>query len=121
MIAFYFQLGAAITPWAEVESSLAHLISTCTAEQDRYMLLLGFFSIENFRSKLQFATSILGEKFRNHPALRDWPGFAKKLEHCAAKRNQLAHRKVWEYPFSKKTGRRMSTPGLAQRSLEASR
>jgi hypothetical protein len=100
-IAFYFQLGLAITQWAEVESSLAHLISKCAGEQDRYMLLLGFLSIENFRSKLQFAGSVLGEKFRNHSCLRDWATIAERLERCAAKRNKLAHRRVWRYPHGR--------------------
>ncbi len=106
-VAFYFELGLAISQWAEVESDLGYLVTSCVIEKERHALRLGFFAIENFRSKLQFAESLVCEKFRNNPNVKDWPPLNAKLSACSKKRNNLVHRRVIHFPDNK-AGRRVA-------------
>lgn len=100
-IAFYHELGIAIATWASVEEALFNLVSKCVFPADRGMLSVGFFSIENFRSKLQFVESLLTMKFAGIKAVNNWPALKERLGKASAKRNKLAHRRVRIYPVSK--------------------
>ena len=50
---FYYQLGRAITSWAHVEQALCWIGCCSFAKANQMQFVVTFFSIENFRSKLQ--------------------------------------------------------------------
>lgn len=94
-LALHCQLGLAITEWASVEDKLALVL--CSATKDPVALLLGFFSIENFRSKLKHTDTILKFKLKkNAPARGRWSELYVRLEKASAKRNRIAHSLLWE-------------------------
>jgi hypothetical protein len=108
-ILFYRELGLAIAQWAAVENALAQLTTLCLIDaKDRWMLYMGFYSIENFRSKLQFTHTLIVDKFKDSAALAEWPDLVKRLKSDSAQRNKLVHRVVVDYPFGKKLGRRFA-------------
>jgi hypothetical protein len=99
-IAFHYYLGCAVTHWAHVESSIFAVVAGCFAKQDTKLLGLGFFSIENFRSKLMFADAIVFEKYESTEHLHDWEKLLSRAKNCASKRNKLAHQQVIVYPHN---------------------
>lgn len=92
-IAFYHELGLAIEQWSVVERSLYAVLASCVRESSHHDFAIGFFSIENFRSKLAFADAIikdaLDEDAPQH--LGAWKKLAGRLEGVAPRRNRLAH------------------------------
>ena len=58
-LAFYHEIGLAITQWAHVEFALAWIIATCFERQEAQRIIDGFLSIENVRAKLQYADTIV--------------------------------------------------------------
>lgn len=109
-IAFYKELGLAVSQWATVEYALAQLVCLCLTahESDKWMLYQGFHSIENFRSKLQFAETLILEKFGNSPKIIEWSDLSGRLQRASAARNKLVHRLVVDVPFGGSPGRRFA-------------
>lgn len=105
MIAFYYYIGRAITSWAHVESALFWVVSSCFSKSSHQKLDIGFFSIENFRSKLQFADRIFKAKYAQKKHLNEWNRLFKELERHSRTRNHLAHYHVLNYPHGR-AGRR---------------
>jgi hypothetical protein len=99
-VAFYFELGYATTQWAQIESGLGIALAHSVEPREGYALYVSFFSIENFRSKLQFAESMLLERYRGNPQLEQWAKLHVLLQACATKRNKLVHRQVTYYSAS---------------------
>lgn len=109
-IAFYKELGVAVAQWATVENSLAQLVCLCLTDRDadKWMLYQGFYSIENFRSKLLFAETMILEKFRTSKGIAEWEALRKRLQQASAGRNKLVHRIVVDIPIGGKPGRRFA-------------
>jgi hypothetical protein len=66
---------------------------------------IGFYSIENFRSKLKMADNLVHAKFGDKSVFDDWPELHARMENAAAGRNTLAHHWVLIFPDDK-PGRR---------------
>jgi hypothetical protein len=96
-ILFYHELGMAISQWAQVEMALRDVVVNTMPRADRRKLSVGFYSIENFRSKLQFCDNLLVEAFDGTAHLADWPKLQDRLSKSATKRNKIAHRTVVTY------------------------
>lgn len=107
-VVFYDEFGKTITAWANVEFGLVFLTCACVKKKDWPLLTKGFYSIENFRSKLQFSGNLITTKFHDHPHIDEWPKLEKRLITLSKKRNKLAHYRVGVFPQkTRKEGRRI--------------
>ncbi len=97
---FYYELGLALSQWAKLEMALCDVLVCCVSKQERRKLSVGFYAIENFRSKLSFADDVLAETFDQNPLLEKWSKIKSSIEKCAKKRNKVAHRNVVTYAAS---------------------
>jgi len=104
-IAFYYELGFAITQWAHIEHHLCLIATACFERKDAKLVGLGFFSIENFRSKLQFIHRIFRQKFEGTNHINDWLILHDRINTWSAKRNHLAHYTAHGYMMNR-PGRR---------------
>jgi hypothetical protein len=108
-VAFHYELGLAIAQWAAIESTLAHLAAFCVTDiRNHHVLYVSFFSIENFRSKLQFADSLLLAKSVENKRIIDWPAICNRLKVSQKKRNRLAHWAVTHFLDNPTEGRRIA-------------
>jgi hypothetical protein len=64
-----------------------------------------FYSVENFRSKLQVVDNLLSAKFRDHPAFEDWPDLLERCRQTSSGRNTIVHHRLIADPKAK-PGRR---------------
>ena len=105
-LAFYSALGNAITQWAHVEFAISWIVTECLGTRASKVSAAAFFSIENLRSKLLYAdTIVLG--YVEPKALRaDWAVLKDRADKMSTKRNNLAHRWVLNAPDAK-PGRRI--------------
>lgn len=92
---FYYKLGRAITSWAHVEQALCWVGCCSFAEDDQMQFIVTFFSIENFRSKLQVVDRLVAHKFGQHA--RVWEQLRTDTERLSKIRNHLAHYPVMNY------------------------
>lgn len=106
IVLFMRHLGAALAAWSNVENSVRNCLIACFVESERNALSLGYFSIENFRSKLDFANSVIGKKLGNSPLAREWAALFSRTRSASTNRNALAHRSTRHYPNCK-PGRRL--------------
>ena len=77
-IAFYSELGRAITQWAHVEFALAAIVSTCFEKGEGLLSTRGFASIENVRAKLQYADTIVSTHLKPVQRAPVLPGSYKR-------------------------------------------
>ena len=86
-VAFYHELGRALTAWADVEYELCVVALNCF-DGGKPISKLGpvtdfkaaFFSIENFRSKLQFSNVLVSRHLQGSVLLTEWAGLLRRLE-----------------------------------------
>jgi len=104
-IAFYYELALAITAWAHVEQALFWVVGACFTKHNQVQAAHGFFAIESFRAKLQFADRIFKSKRQTKKHLTRWGELHLQLERQSRLRNKLAHYVHIGYP-SGKPGRR---------------
>ncbi|MCH7889619.1 MAG: hypothetical protein IIA00_10140 [Proteobacteria bacterium] len=90
-IAFYSELGRAITQWAHVEHALMWIALACFNKDDYATLPTGFFAIENFRTKVQFADSVVAARFGKTKHMADWTALVDRMGNQSKARNRLAH------------------------------
>ena len=90
-IAFYSELGRAITQWAHVEHALMWISFACFDKNDSTTLPAGFFAIENFRTKVQFADSVVTARFGKTKHMADWTALVDRMSTVSQARNRLAH------------------------------
>lgn len=105
-LAFYYELGLAITQWAHVEAALSMVVRACFSRKDAGTHALGFFTIESFRAKLAYADSVVSTKFLGTAHMADWGGIRTKMGGCSIVRNKLAHYFVLN-DYRSKAGRRI--------------
>lgn len=106
-IAFYHELGMSITQWAMVELSIFNVAATAIDKKNIKQLSVAFFAIENFRSKLSFADKFVSSKCEEMHLYPVWQKLADRAKASSQNRNQLAHRRLMNYPAST-AGRRMA-------------
>jgi len=125
-VAFYYQLGNAVTQWADVENVLRAILLACFENRDEQdvthrALSVGYFSIDGFRAKMDFVEGVVNRRFAQHQS--DWARLVQRTRRSAGERNKLAHWSVVQYPANnpgrrfmlvpavfKKTGRRAKRP-----------
>src|SRR5262245_13957447 len=104
-IGFYYELGLAITAWAHVERSLYWVVSACFTKHNAVQTGHGFFSVESFRAKLQFADRVFKSRHWPQKHMKKWDELYALMEKQATLRNKLAHYSHMGFPTAK-PGRR---------------
>lgn len=105
-LAFFSEIGSTVTQWAMVERALFEVAGYCVGKRHFNIIGHGFFSIENFRSKLQFVDSLVQIKAAKKPRLlAQWKTIHDSARSVSTRRNKLAHDRVMVYP-SEAEGRR---------------
>lgn len=106
-IAFHFQLGKAITAWANVENTLRSILCACFDKGEGNInwnsLSVGLFFIDGFKAKMDFVEGTVLRRFPEHE--EKWLALIKRTRGQSAMRNKLAHWSVKEFPESN-AGRR---------------
>lgn len=99
--AFFSEIGVGVTEWAKVENSIRYIVLACFPQGRKGIthktIQLGFFSIENFRSKVDFADAIVRRKFGEKRIRDDWAKLVDRTRKASALRNKLVHRSVRVY------------------------
>lgn len=106
-IAFYFEIGRTVTQWGNVERALWAVAGSCIPTLDFNVLCVGFFAIENFRSKLSFTEAPLTVNVSDEQHLGDWGKLRGRAERASVFRNRLAHEPVLDFPNAP-SGRRIA-------------
>ena len=106
-IAFYHELGVAVSAWANVERALVWIVTSCFSEQDQESSALMFLSIENFRSKTQVADNLFRTKFDGTAHIESWNELSQRTERLSQLRNHLVHYHTMGYSDGK-PGRRLA-------------
>lgn len=99
-VAFYHEIGRAVTEWAHVEISLCFVFRACFDEKQVKTAGNAFFAVENFRSKLALVEAAMASAFPDSPHLATWRTLAAQAQRNAALRNRIAHGIVVIYPTS---------------------
>lgn len=111
---FYIELARAIVEWANVEHCLSLLVHICVENNERETLDNGFYSIENFRSKLQFVSTLIKTKFKEHECLENWKNIEERVITLSAKRNKLVHFRFTVFQQNKEGKRYALIPFLME-------
>ena len=106
-IAFYSELGRATTQWAHVEFALAWVVATCFGSVDTQRAIDGFLTIENVRTKIQYADAIVSKHDLSKRERATWAELIEQTGKLAKKRNRLAHGWVLSDPRAKAGRRKM--------------
>ena len=118
-LAFYFEIGLAITQWSHVERSLCVIACECFDASNRISVTLGFFSIDSFRSKLKFSDAVFRQKFGASVHASDWQDLYDRLATTSEGRNRLAHYATGIIDFASRPGRRYSlVPWLSKQKTK---
>jgi hypothetical protein len=100
-VAFFHELGVAITTWARLEYTLYAVTSWCFVKRAKATFPDfhgAYFSTENFRAKLQFSDAIISGVVEGTPHARDWAALVAQLATRAKARNRLAHNPASFFP-----------------------
>ena len=90
-LAFYHELGMAITSWAHVEFALSWIVSDCFSEENGHVPIAGFMSIDNFRAKLQYADTVVSAQKLSKIERGNWTKLVERAGTISRMRNRLAH------------------------------
>jgi hypothetical protein len=105
IIACQYELGSAIAQWGHVELQSLRAVMECAPPADRSALAIGYHSIENFRSKLQYCDNLIQHKFKKSAHLAEWKACKERVSAASTKRNKIAH--GWHHLYFHNTpGRR---------------
>jgi hypothetical protein len=105
-LAFFFQLGKAITYWQHIEYALYGVLAAASGDKDSGNIYIAFFSIRDFRQKLKHIDEIISGKIEDPQHLVDWAKLYARIDRAAGGRNSLAHYWVL-YFYDEKPGRRV--------------
>lgn len=114
-VLFYQAIGVAITQWAHVEDALYRLTARAFNKSDSSTLAFGFFSIENFRSKLAFVDRTFPDIPDSSSHEPEWANIRDRISGLSSRRNQLAHGRVMNY-LNDTPGRQTAIIPLFQKS-----
>jgi hypothetical protein len=106
-LAFFYELGLAISQWSFVESAIYKLIASRLNKEDRRAIGFGLFAVENFRSKVAFSDALLKKKIKDKSHIEEWDKLVDRLKKTVVKRNRLAHDRVMIYA-NNNAGRRLA-------------
>ena len=108
IVVFHYTLGVAITQWSNIETLLANIVF-CFYGNDsmqRKALAVGFFSIEGFRLKLQFADGLVSRVLTGTAHKPDWNILVDRMRTLSTSRNKLAHWQISKF-WQCKSGQRV--------------
>lgn len=88
---FYLELGRALSQWALVESHLTQIAAACVGPEGSFKVMNAFITIANFRSKLDFAESMVYQATKGTDLYTKWNTLYADLVALAKTRNLLAH------------------------------
>jgi hypothetical protein len=108
----YFEIGFAMTQWAHVERSILDVIFAAQVTTNFNALGHGYFSIENFRSKLAFADEMISKALSEPAHLDTWSKLLRRCRDTSKLRNALAHYRMMGYPDEQVGRRYVLTPRL---------
>jgi hypothetical protein len=97
-VAFYYEIGLAITAWANVERSLLWIVTACFTKHNYTQAALQFLSIENFRSKLAAAEHLFSTKFDGTKHAADWESLFSDLDGYRACEIVSCTTTLWDTP-----------------------
>lgn len=106
-IAFYFELGLAISQWASVEFALLSIVAGTLKYEDLVHVTNAYRSIENFRSKLTYVDTMLRSVPIPEAEKPNWATLYDQTAQASKKRNRLAHYWVLQDTTHDTPGRRM--------------
>lgn len=89
-LVFTSLLGEAIAMWAAVEKYLNDIVVSCFKNDDREAIGIGFFKLEGFRAKLDFADGVVACKIADEH-LEGWAELVDRLSTLSRSRNKIAH------------------------------
>jgi hypothetical protein len=119
-VAFYYELGVTISQWAMVEVALLWCVTACLKhESEHKAVALGFMSIENFRSKLDFAEAQVGRTLVGTNKYREWVALVDKVRRASTKRNKLVHRQVQIFTENKAGRRWLLVPTIFRKTKKS--
>ena len=99
-VAFYMQLGCALTQWAHVEDAIRRVLAGAFEDDlNRKAINVGFFSIDGFRAKMDFAEAVVERMLATRkPEQREpWTALVDRTRRASYQRNRLAHWRVMVY------------------------
>jgi hypothetical protein len=90
-LAFFEQVGRAVTQWATVEQALLDIVSACFDDRYPAQLTVSYWAVENFRSKLQMVHNLVAVKFGQSPHFDQWNALRDRVDRESRARNTLSH------------------------------
>lgn len=102
------QLGSALTQWAHVEDSVRAILAGAFSDDlIRKAINVGFFSIDGFKAKMDFAEATVQRMLvtKRPDQCQAWIRLIDRARRASHQRNKLAHWRVMFYP-SGRAGRR---------------
>lgn len=115
-IAFYVAIGQAVNYWSNVEQGLFLVVASSFKKRDPHMHASGFFSIENFRSKLGFTDRIVKASSASAKCKDDWGEQFETVRGLSQVRNKIVHGRVYGYPMASPGRRYAVVPVLPKPS-----
>lgn len=107
---FYYELGTAITQWAQLELSLLLLLRSCFPSKQGAAVVRGYLSIDAFNRKLAFVSEVLTERPRFPKVEKQWKEVQARIRAASQTRNNLVHWIVHTYPAAPEGRRRVLIP-----------
>jgi hypothetical protein len=104
---FHYELGQCMNEWAWIERNLGQVALSCFPKAQHKAIMDGYFSIENFRSKIAFVDSIVQRKRDDANVLKRWNDVLDRARTASTTRNALVHRTLVIYERGK-GGRRVA-------------
>ena len=99
-LAFYHEIGMTVTQWASVEQALWWIVSCCFDKQSAATSAVGFYAIENFRSKIQFTGRVFRQTHTKPSDIKRWEAIALRAQSVATDRNKIVHQSVMVFTES---------------------
>jgi hypothetical protein len=118
IVLFHYTLGTAITQWSLVENLIANVV-LCFYQNHtigRHALAVGYFSLEGFRTKLQFADGLISRSLGTDPRKTEWKKLFDKARSLSVHRNKLAHWQIAKYWHRRPGMRVVLSPWLQKKS-----
>lgn len=123
MVAFHYQLGAAIAQWASIELVFAHILVSGFKHENlqRESLAIGFLAIEGFRTKLIFMNNAVTRKLAGSPHTPEWSKLVDRAKNLSQSRNKLAHWSIGKFPQAPAGQRVVLMPWITTKGQSADR
>jgi hypothetical protein len=91
---FYALLGRCVAKWAHIEFGMFTVAQCAFLDEQAELLANGYYSIENFRSKLAFVERVIQASAVKQEFKTEWAGIRERVRSLSKKRNDVAHSRV---------------------------